>query len=55
MRVTEEELFTMIGTREVQIMALRRDLEKAQAELVISRERIASLERQIQQDNGEPT
>lgn len=54
MNVKEEDLFLMIGTREVQIMALRRDLEAARAQSVIDRERIASLERQVTQDYGEP-
>lgn len=54
MEVKEDELFLMIGTREVQIMALRRALGAAQAELVIVRGKVAELERQITQDYGEP-
>lgn len=54
MDVTQDELFKMIGVREVQIMALKRDLAAVKAELVLVREEVARLQQEIGRDYGEP-
>jgi hypothetical protein len=55
MDVQIDRLIMMIGTKQVEVELLREQVRLLQAELVSSRETIASLERQTQQDYGEPT
>ncbi len=61
MDITQEELISMVGMREVMLFAFRKQLaaertahEATKAELVIVRDRVVALERAVSQDYGEP-